>query len=333
MKAEAFCWRLGSLLNLDRHVHPPEVNLSHATIEQYLQSDVLHDDPEPDLRELYTSPPDAQKFLAEECLRFLQMYNFQTPLLERGTVGENPFKGLHGGLGIPLSSRKYDLVAEMRNRLQPPNGCVGLEYASINWPEHIRRAGYTVEEFRNRVLPILDDWFKAGDARYQSWQEAHAYFCSSSVCQCHKWQEPEMFLKTFQILDLYQRACAEVEPPGGDDREFTTDDFPDTNKNKGKLKCRARYDCSECGRRHSVYAEMPVPEPTTVLEGEGREAPMQSEWTCSACVVAKVPPKERSGKKLGTEPRQEQTRFAQEDIATASRKADEEWGLQTISTF
>lgn len=159
MKAEAFCRRLGPLLNLDRHVHPPEVNLSHATMEEYLQSDELEKDPNLDLRQLHVSPLDAQKFLAEECLRFLQVGDLRTPLDEGGgRVGDkNPFRDLHGGLYTTEDSENYGWVKRMRERLRPPHGCVGLEYASINWPEHVRMAKYTPSEFSERVIPILDD--------------------------------------------------------------------------------------------------------------------------------------------------------------------------------
>jgi len=307
MKAEAFCRRLGPLLNLDRHVHPPEVNLSHATIEQYLQSDVLRDDPNPDLRKLYVPPLDAQKFLAEECLRFLQIDDFRTPLSETGGVGKNPFKGLHGGLGVSKGSKGYEWVERMSKRLQPPHGYFGLEYASINWPEHIRKAGYTTGEFHKHVLPILDDWFKTGDPRYQNWQEVHAYFCSSSACPCREFQEPESFLQTFQLLNLYQHAHARVEVPGGNKLESTSDD---ASVDLPKLRSR----CPPRTHPHSVSVGVLVPERSTEPEvGAGWEVKTRNKPTDTADTVAKVPLKERSGKKLGKEPRQEQIRFAQED--------------------
>jgi hypothetical protein len=317
IKPEEFCYRLGPLLNLDRHVHPPEVNLSHATMEQYLQSDVLRNDPNPKLRELWVSPLAAQKFLGEECLRFLQMDDFRTPLSERRTTGENPFKGLHGGLNAVVDSENFSWVEKMRKRLLPPHGCVGLEYASINWPEHIRRAGYTAEEFHKRVLPILDNWFKTRDERYQSWQEAHAYFCSSAACQCHKWQEPEHFLRTFQLLELYRRAQAIAREPKTDDLEFTTEDILDVdNSTGGASKCRTKFDCSSCGRRHSTPMGVLVPELTTLPKvGEVGEVPSRNGLTGAACAVAKVSLNVRLGKKLGKEPRQEQIRLAQEDTS------------------
>src|SRR3569833_750947 len=120
MRPEAFCRRLGPLLNLDRHVYPPEVNLSHATMEQYLQSDALRDDPS--LGELHVSPLDAQKFLAEACLRFLQMDDFRTPLSDERTGRENPFKGLYGGLGIGAENRKYDWDVKMKERMRLSTG-------------------------------------------------------------------------------------------------------------------------------------------------------------------------------------------------------------------
>jgi len=306
MRPEAFCRRLGPLLNLDRHVYPPEVNLSHATMEQYLQSDALRDDPS--LGELHVSPLDAQKFLAEACLRFLQMDDFRTPLSDERTGRENPFKGLYGGLGLGAGHRKYDWVVKMKERLRPLHGCVGVEYASVNWPEHVHRAGYTVKEFRERVLPILDDWFRARDLRYRSWQEAHAYFCFFSECQCHEWQEPEEFLETFQLLELYRRAKS--GRPEDDNHKFTTENVPDADKGVEPSRCsKLRYDCSRCSIRKSFYARMRVPDPATGPEGgEGQDRSIREERSCAGCSFTVVLLKERLGKIK--ESRQENTRFA-----------------------
>lgn len=325
MRPEAFCWRLGAFLNLDRHVDPPEVNLSHASMEQYLQSpQILKDDA---LHELHFSPREAQGFLAEECLRFLQMEDFSTPLLcdsdkaEIGTV--NPFKGLHGGLSIAESDKecdsRYPLVERMRSRLR---SCAGFEYATGSWPQHVRNAEYTVKDFREQVLPVLDAWSSdAGHKKYRSWQEAHAFFCFAPKCPCDTWQPVEKFLESFKLLDLYKRAKSKA---GGTDDDYRyllppseEEDLLDAGNGIGMMasskNCpRKPHRCIKRDKERSSCEEMmtPVTPQTAATTNEagagGGEEEARRRATegcrCPACELDAVEIKKRHGKIMEERP-------------------------------
>ncbi|KAK3369415.1 hypothetical protein B0T24DRAFT_360146 [Lasiosphaeria ovina] len=202
----------------------------------------------------------------------------------------------------------------MGERLQPRHGCLGLQYAAINWPDHVRRAQYTPQEFREQVLPLLNDWFKVGQGRYQSWQEAHAYYCSSSTCPCDVWQKPETFLDVFGLLELNRKASLGAggeEKHEGDSGGLTTHigvQAPHANQERTEeSRCRAKVDCQSCGGRHSTHAPA-----GHVLSQTEAYAVTPTARIIPDLYVCPIAPQPRIGKKQG-DPRQEQIRRALQD--------------------
>jgi len=250
---EAFCARhLGPLLNIERRVEPNEINLVHVSIEEFLQSGIRNVD---DLRftGFYVCTSEARKFLAKSCIQFLRFEDFRVPLSSTeteeaaGEVGAiNPFKGLNGGIGLPVNKSQNTWVAKMETRLR---NCRGLEYAAINWLEHTRRAEFSREEFQGELKSLLTWFLYEGqdDGLFKSWQEVHAYFCSDQGCQCREWQQPSYFAARFGLTELFF----------GEDA--TTIDASDMNENKpsmiprartesGPSLCRKRFHCFGCNK-------------------------------------------------------------------------------------
>jgi hypothetical protein len=270
---EAFCARLGPFLNIDRKVDPNELNLMHVTIEHYLQSGDIQADRE--LFDMHVTRLPAQRFLAETCIRFCGFSDFEIPLSESDSsidASINPFKGLHGGLGLPQDTAN-PWIARMHARLVQ---CVGFEYASINWPEHVRRAEYSDQEFEEHVVPILDWFLDPQDPRYRSWQEAHGYFCSDPDCACERWRSPLYFARRFRLGLL--RQCLRLRDAVDGDASLPTEARPSDNMDntvqvlteevtegtelredaRGPSTCRKRVDCFGCKRRVSIQGGVVV---------------------------------------------------------------------------
>ncbi|KAM7205842.1 hypothetical protein V8F33_000672 [Rhypophila sp. PSN 637] len=205
---EGYCHRrLGPFLNIDRRTSPPEINLPHVTMEEFLQGSDISQIAE--LRDFHIIPADAQRELAEFCLGLMGgaggVYEeLDVPLTERNntrpndegakessddekTAGSsridcnnvNPFKELPGGLSslnTPLDPTKSEWIAPLQDRL---DRCPGLEYASINWHHHLRNAfiltGQQIDGRKKRmkwleetVVPMMWRWFLNGTSREQS---------------------------------------------------------------------------------------------------------------------------------------------------------------------
>jgi hypothetical protein len=204
---DAFCLRLGQFLNIDYRPTPPEINLSHAAMEEYLQGQAILSTDDVSSKSLHISPAKAQRYLAAEfCIAFLGCSDFKTPLSTQEEFGrqspttKNPFKCIPGGLPIPLDPKKYKWIGPMERRLRD---YLGLEYSSINWQHHLKRAslGRNSTWVRERIVPLLGWFLNEDDPRYKSWQEAHAYFCHEleTDCKCGDWQPPRYFLETFEL--------------------------------------------------------------------------------------------------------------------------------------
>ncbi|KAK3374699.1 hypothetical protein B0H63DRAFT_437505, partial [Podospora didyma] len=216
---EAFCQRLGPLLNIDHRPSPPEINLPHATAEEYLQGPHIRADPT--LRTFAVYPRKAQKYLAEFCIRFLACAEFCTPLTTQ-PMKDNPFKCIPGGLGCALDRKKHEWIGPMVDRL---NAHHGLEYAAINWHHHLKNAarGKNTVWIRDTIVPLLGWFFDEKDPRYRSWCEAHAYFCHElkTDCGCEKWQGPKYFLERFGLgfLEGYIKGSERSVPDVEEDDE------------------------------------------------------------------------------------------------------------------
>lgn len=249
--AEAYCLRLGPFLNIDRRPLIPEINLPHVTMEEFLQGSVRGVE---DLADFNIDPPEAQRELAEFCIRILG----SSPELEVSISGmgvdleedeRNPFKVLPGGLGVPLDPEKHAGIAPMRERLSE---CLGLEYAVINWHHHLRNAFRMMETGTSAgrekrvvwvekvVVPLLG-WFlegSKGNGRYRSWCETHAYFCHDleEDCGCAVWRGPAYFAKIFRLRFLLPF----VEGGEGGDEAAEGGSLDAVNGFKTKRRC------SEC---------------------------------------------------------------------------------------
>jgi len=204
--SEAFCLRLGPFANIDYQPMSPEMNISHATMEEYLQGQVILNADNVILKSLHFSQAKAQRYLAEFCIAFLGCSDFKVPLSmpedfsRHLTTTKNPFKCIPGGLGVPLDPKKYKWIGPMQQRLKV---CLGMEYSSINWHHHLKRASRGVNStwVREQVVAQLTWFLNEDDPRYKSWQEAHAYFCHEleTNCKCGEWQSPRYFLETFEL--------------------------------------------------------------------------------------------------------------------------------------
>jgi hypothetical protein len=260
---ESFCLRLGPFLRID--TGPNEINLPHSTMEAFLQGDSLQSSADSRLRGLYVSRDHAQKHLAERTVSFLGCTDFRVSLTQTSTNatnhedakfrGTNPLKAIPGALVycLTLDPSTNPWILPMASRLQLHTG---LEYAGINWHDHVRKAaqGTTHGDFvqnatwiKETLVPLLDwlldEELQKTDGRYRSWQEVHAYFCwkSSTDCECDKWQPPRYFLEKYGLdfLIPYLKEVTTERDAAKGDYENTSDgltcDDPrePTRKNSG----------------------------------------------------------------------------------------------------
>ncbi|KAH8592024.1 hypothetical protein B0O99DRAFT_690086 [Bisporella sp. PMI_857] len=244
---EGYCQRLGPFLNI--HPGTGEINLPHYTIEKYLQDPAIKKDST--LGNLYVSEVESQKALAEKCVRFLRLLDFNKPLSELDEVDGkyseiNHFKCIPGGLGIPLNPDTYKWIGPMQQRLK---AFPGLEYSSINWHIHVERAG-DQGWVRDGLVEHLDWFLDEKDPRFKSWQEVHAYFCWDSECHCGTWQSPQYFLEKFKLGFL-------LELVGGPQLEAsnlttTMARLPHNQKQAGP---RTQVHCASCDCELSATAD------------------------------------------------------------------------------
>jgi hypothetical protein len=196
--SEDLCKMLSCLILIDRRVKPAELALAHPTIEAYLHSPEILTSA---VRIFSVDREEAQRRCAETCMQYCSFTDFAQPLTNR-SKNWNPFKCFPAGLGIPFHTINGDAEA-MEARLSVYKG---LYYTSHNWPEHLRRAQYSQEEFKLHVKPVLE-WFLHGDSnegQYRSWQEVHAYYCSSRTCDCGFWQPPFYFSIVFGLENCFE---------------------------------------------------------------------------------------------------------------------------------
>lgn len=232
---EAFVHRLGPLLNIDRHRSPPEINLSHVSAEEYLEGPIA----ETNLKDLQVKSHEAQRFLAEFCIKFLGYCDFHTPLSTPEKVGNvNPFRCIPGGLGMALdpAKYKYEWIRPMQEQLRTSQG---LEYTAINWWYHLKaawRSGKPASWLRDEVVPHLGWFLDADDPQYRSWWEVHAYFCHEREedCLCKEWQPPEYFVEKLKLgfLKPYLKGCGPAPEHCDED-----DDDNDHNEDDDEGSC------------------------------------------------------------------------------------------------
>ncbi|KAK4454887.1 hypothetical protein QBC34DRAFT_464755 [Podospora aff. communis PSN243] len=203
---------LGDFLQVDPLTK--EVNIPYSSMEEFFQqgSSAMAEESQTNWWEI--SELESQKSLAEKCAWFLGATDFATPLSGRiCAVGEeNSFRKFPGGLGRQFNMKSDTLIPIILNRL---DDYPGLEYCTINFPIHARRAAYldykkdrTLPWTRQTLLPLLDGWLtgdiEAKEGRLRSWQEVHAFYCCETLedCACDRFTKRDRFFADLGISFL-----------------------------------------------------------------------------------------------------------------------------------
>jgi len=297
--AETFCLRLGPFLNIDRRPSPPEINLPHATIEEFFLGPFRDLD---DLRDFRISSRLAQRELSAFCIRLIGGYpELDEPLLtflpcvSTGNAAEdeqkackNPFKEIPGGLGVTLDRKKHPAIDAMLGRLET---CPGLEYAAINWHHHLRNAisdrprEDIIAWLREDIVPLLDQWFLNGGKRFRSWQEVHGFFCHEleDDCGCGVLRSPAYFLEKFRLGELLS-----YDVDGNGEHGATFAFVRSTSCEGAQLEPETK-ECTDCGRENNPATDGPSPTIGAVVGTSGRQP-------CQACSRADLKQESRCGR-------------------------------------
>lgn len=296
--AETFCLRLGPFLNIDRRPSPPEINLPHATMEEFFLGPFLDHD---GLRDFRISSRLAQRDLSGFCIRLLGCYlELDEPLTSlpcvsayhtaaggKNKTGKNPFKDIPGGLGVALDRKNHAPIDAMLDRLE---ACPGLEYAAINWHHHLRnavseRGEETIAWLREDIVPLLDQWFLDGSKRFRSWQEVHGFFCHEleSDCRCGMWQSRKYFLEQFglSILLPYIKGGGDDTTEHGATGALGLEKSGDVAQLEPEPKV-----CTDC-KKETLATHSPSPSETVVSSGR---------QSCRTCCRADLKPLSRCGR-------------------------------------
>ena len=143
----------GSLVVVERSHSPPLVSLAHYSVEEYLCSEDIAQDPE--VAFFHVDYRTAHLQLAKVCIRYLSFEDFADNL-SRGALWPIP--------DVEQLIKHYAL----------------LEYAARNWPSHLKNAFLSSAEFRHQVAPMLS-WFCSPNVNgyhYAIWQSVFHMYCS-----------------------------------------------------------------------------------------------------------------------------------------------------------
>ena len=193
---------LGSLVGIDRSVHPPVVSLSHLSLFEYLHSEAIKNS---SVSAFYIDATQAHRYISKVCGQYLGYSNFVTPLIATRKLGEGssfnpglPRKKWLAGTAVgrrPVFKRADRARDEVLERLQEH---ALLQYAALHWPCHVK-LGYThtmKADLRDAICsPLLAKfaWFlspqSGSGSNFNSWYEIHHSFCCH-LDDCEEYHSP-----------------------------------------------------------------------------------------------------------------------------------------------